>query len=144
MTSSGASKVPDAGAGALSVGPGRVDAGPRPLIRWRGWRPALWVSAVVAMLITWSITFVVSAFQTLLHAGVCNEPAAAADLAEAQRALVLLAVAVAVPWAVALWRTRHRLRVAVFTGLALAPAAMGAVQALVAAPADYTMSWCLY
>jgi hypothetical protein len=124
--------------------PRGVDTGQRPLIRWRGWRPALWATTVVAVLLTWVVTFVGSAYETLLHAGVCHEPAQAADLTEAQHALVVLVLAAAAPWAVGLWRTGHRLRVGLFALLALAPVAIGAVQVLTAAPADYSMDWCLY
>jgi hypothetical protein len=121
-----------------------VDTGPRPLIRWRGWRPALWTATVVAVLVSWFVTFVVSAYQTLRHAGVCQEPALPADLAEAQRALVVLALATAAPWLVALWRTTFRLRVGLFAVLAVAPATIGAGQVLRATPADYVLAWCLY
>ncbi|TPG16832.1 hypothetical protein EAH86_08515 [Pedococcus bigeumensis] len=114
------------------------------MIRWRGWRPARWTAIVVGMLVTWVVTFVVSAYQTLMHAGVCNEPAQAADLGEAQRSLVLLAALVAIPWAVTLWRTRYRLRVGLFAFPALAPVTVWTVQALQASPADYVLSWCLY
>lgn len=144
MTTAGSSPRPAVGAVGRPGAPTGVDTGPRPLIRWRGWRPALWAAAVIAVLVTWGVTFIVAAYQTLMHAGVCNEPAPAADLAQAQRALVLLAAVATIPWAVALLRTRYRLRVAVFAVVALAPVAVWTVQALQATPADYVLNWCLY
>ena len=144
MTTAGSSHRPDVGAVGQPGAPTGVDTGPRPLIRWRGWRPALWTAAVIAVLVTWAVTFIVSAYQTLMHAGVCTEPAPAADLAQAQRAFVLLAAVTAIPWAVALLRTRHRLRVGLFAVVALAPVTVWTVQALRATPADYVLNWCLY
>lgn len=144
MTTAGSSHPPAVGAVGQPGAPTGVDTGPRPLIRWRGWRPARWVTIVAAVLVTWVATFVVSAYQTLMHAGVCNEPAQGEDLAQAQRSLLLLAAVVATPWAVVLLRTRYRLRVGLFAVVALAPVAVWTVQALRATPADYVLSWCLY
>lgn len=111
---------------------------------WRGWRPVTWLLVAGAALVEHAVGLLVWAYVSLQYAGVCNEPASAGDLQHGQRALVVATVIAATPWAVALTRARHRLRIALFAGAAVAPVAFGMVQALLSSPSEWTSGWCVF
>lgn len=98
----------------------------------------------MAVLIEWAVTFTFAAYATLANAGVCFEPAEPAGLRAAQRVMVVVFVVAVSPWLPVLWRTQRRLRTAAFAAAALAPITFWTGQTLIATPADFSMSWCMY
>lgn len=116
----------------------------RPLVRWCGWRPALWMVASVSVALDWAVTYVVSFLLLVTNAGVCSEPSTAGHLRVAQRGFVILLATLAVPWLIAGIRSRFRRRVALFGVAGLAPALVWTVQTLMNTPAGFTMTWCLF
>jgi hypothetical protein len=113
-------------------------------LRFRGSRPVTWLLVAVAVPVEWAVTLLAVATVTSATAGSCNEPAQAADLHAAQRALLLISVTAAVPWLMALTVAGRRLRVAGFAALAVPPAAFWMSQTFASSPADFTNSFCLY
>jgi hypothetical protein len=113
-------------------------------LRWRGWRPATWALVALAVPVEWVATLLAVAAVTFTRAGACYEPALAADLHAAQRALVLIAVTAAVPWLAALTVARRKIRVAGFAALAVLPATFWTTQTLASSPAEFTSGFCIY
>ncbi len=129
---------------AATGGNGRVER-TGSVLRRQGWRPSTWLLVTGAMLVEVVVTFLGWAYVMLLYAGVCNEPATAADLRLAPRDLLVMAVLACVPWvcAVGVARHRHRLRVAAF-GVRPSCRPSSGGQALRATPMEWTSGWCLY
>ena len=111
---------------------------------WRGWRPTTWLLVTGATLVEHAVAFLVWAYISLQHAGVCHEPASVSDLHQGQRALVVATIIATTPWALFLARTRYRVRTALFAGAAVVPVAFGMVQALLSSPAEWTSGWCAF
>lgn len=103
-----------------------------------------WLLVAVAVPVEWLVTLLAVATVTFATAGSCYQPALAADLQAAQRALLLIGVTAAVPWLIALTVADRRLRVAGFAVLAVLPAAFWMTQTFASSPADFTNGVCLY
>ena len=114
------------------------------MLRWRGWRPALWVLATVGVVVDWVITYAVGLVLLLAHAGVCSEPSTTEHLQAAQRGFLVLCAVLATPWLIAGIRSRHRLRVAVLGAAGLALAIVWTAQTLRDTPAEFTTTWCVF
>jgi hypothetical protein len=120
-----------------------ADEGARPPIRWGGRHPALWVGAMAALAVTWCVTLLVAAYQSLTNGGLCFEPADVTGLQAAQRGMVLLLAVLTVPWLLAVRASLHRTRTTVLAAVALAPVCLIAARMLASTPQEFSSSWCL-
>ena len=90
------------------------------------------------------ITLVAYGVISLVWAGVCREPAAAANLQNAQRAAMVLAVVACLPWLLAMRTARYKLRILCFAIPAVAFSVVPMATLLFSSRAEFSSSWCAF
>jgi hypothetical protein len=118
--------------------------GTRPPLRWRGWRPALWLAAVAGVVLEWAVTVMVALYLVLAHAGLCFAPSTAQGLRSAQLGHLALGAALTAPWLLAVLLSRYRWRVACLGLAGTVFALVLAVEALLDTPAGFSTAVCVF
>lgn len=113
----------------------------RSVVRWRGWSPWSWLALIGLTVVGAAVVLVYAVAIVLRASNVCNEPPNPIDVAVAQRGLALVAGVAVVPWVVASFWVKPRLRLLACGVICAAPAWLSFVNGALR-PDSYSMSWC--